>query len=155
MDKRQGTFNNVGSSNVKFSSRRKYKVYPDVVSEWKDAPFPDNHFDMVIFDPPHILIENGKKPPNMTQEYGMLNKETWRSDLKQGLKKLFKILKPNGIFIFKWCENDVTIEEVLKLFPYQPLFGSNIKKKVSTTYWIVFLKYDVNQKLNVKPCNNR
>ena len=149
MDKRNGTFHNVMSENVKFKTRRRYKIYPDVVSEWKDAPFPDNYFDMIVFDPPHLLVGKDKKPPNMTQKYGMLDKETWRNDLRIGLKKLFSILKPNGIFVLKWCENDISIEEVLKLFPYPPLFGSNIKKKVSTTYWILFIKYDVNEKLIV------
>ena len=35
------------------------------------------------------------------------------------------------------------IDKVLKLFPYKPLFGS----KKDGNWWVVFIKYDVNQKL--------
>jgi len=28
-----------------------YKVKPDIVSTWKDAPFPDEYFDMIVFVP--------------------------------------------------------------------------------------------------------
>ena len=137
MDKRNETV----ISNHKEQKPRRYVINPDVISEWKDTPFPDNHFDMVIFDPPHLILDRGKKPPNMVQEYGFFYRDNYRAILQTGIKKLFNILKPEGIFIFKWCENSITIEEVLKFFPYPPLFGSNIKKKTTDTYWIVFLKY--------------
>ena len=150
MDKRNGIYHNILSGNTSFKSRRKYKIYPDVVSEWKDAPFPNNHFDMIIFDPPHIIRPNESKKSGITCEYGMLFKNSWRNDLRIGIKKLFDILKPEGIFILKWCESCAKIEEVIKLFPYPPLFGTNIKKKTSDTYWIVFIKYRLDKILEVR-----
>ena len=148
MDERNGVFSTVLSKNLKFKNRRRYKINPDIISEWKDAPFPDNYFDMVIFDPPHMIIERGKKPPNMSVPYGILYKDNYKRVLKDGMAKLFDILKPEGIFILKWCENSAPVDEIIKLAPYPPLFGSNTKSKGHTqNFWILFLKYDVNKKL--------
>ena len=147
MDRRKGTVKFENSSTL--SRHRSYKINPEVVSEWKDAPFPDNHFDMVIFDPPHMIKKEKSKECNMMKPYGFLNEKTWRQDLKVGIKKLFDILKPEGIFVLKWCENSVRVEEILKLCPYPPMFGSNTKSKGKTqNFWILFIKYDINKKLD-------
>ena len=149
MDKRNGVFNSKISENTKFSSSRRYRINPDVISEWKKAPFPNNYFDMIIFDPPHLIVDRNKKPPALAIEYGCLYKDNYRQVLKEGINKLFDILKPEGVFILKWCENSIKVEDVLKLCPYKPLFGSNTKSKGHTqNFWICFLKYDVNMKLD-------
>jgi len=84
----------------------------------------------------------------MTQAYGHLYKDDWQKVLKEGIKKLFDILKPNGTFILKWCENSIKVEEILKLCPYPPLFGSNTKSKGHTAnFWILFIKHNVNKDL--------
>ena len=146
MDRRKGIFDFDNPSTL--SRYRRYKVNPDIVSEWKDTPFPNNHFDMVVFDPPHLIKNKGSKEYNMMKAYGYLDKDTWRQDLKQGIKKLFDVLKPEGIFILKWCENSVKVEEVIKLCPYPPLFGSNTKSKGKTAnFWILFLKHSIDNKL--------
>lgn len=133
-------------SNHAIGKKRRVKIDPDVVSEWKDAPFPDNYFDMVIFDPPHLVISRDKKKLcTLEKQYGVLYKDNWRITLKDGIAKLFKTLKPEGVFILKWCENSVKVDEIIKLMPYPPLFGSNTKSKGHTAnYWILFLKYDMN-----------
>ncbi|HUS99624.1 MAG TPA: SAM-dependent methyltransferase [Candidatus Thermoplasmatota archaeon] len=147
MDVRKGNIDSK-TEGVKFKSRRRWKINPDVVSEWKDAPFPDNYFDMIIFDPPHILTEDGKTLSALQKEYGTLNKNNYKEVLKTGINKLFEILKPEGTFILKWCENSVPVNEIIKLVPYQPLFGSNTKSKGHTAnYWIVFLKYRMDKTL--------
>ena len=138
------------------SRYRSYKINPDIVSQWKDAPFPNNHFDMIIFDPPHLIKDEKTKESNMMKPYGYLNKKTWRQDLQQGIKKLFEILKPQGTFVLKWCENSVPVEEVIKLCPYPPMFGSNTKSKGHTqNFWILFIKYDLNQKLDLANSSKR
>ncbi len=149
MDIRKGNYDTKKDCpNMSFKGRRITKVFPDVISEWKDAPFPDNHFDMVIFDPPHLIIDGNKQIPILASRYGYLHKDNWRDVLKKGIKKLFDILKPEGIFVLKWCENSVKTEEIIKLCPYPPLFGSNTKSKGHTAnFWILFLKYNVNKNL--------
>ena len=82
MDKRKGNFSSKISANTKFSSARRYNINPDVISAWKDAPFPANYFDMVIFDPPHLIVDRNKKIPAMAIEYGHLYSDTWRIEFK-------------------------------------------------------------------------
>jgi SAM-dependent methyltransferase len=145
MDKRNGTFI-ARSENSKLKDNHYKKINPDVISEWKDAPFPDNYFDMVIFDPPHKIGNKEKKTCSLEVSYGMLYTDTRKQELKTGIKKLFDILKPEGIFILKWCETDKPLMDVLKLFPYKPLFGTRTGQK-NMNHWIVFLKYNVNHTL--------
>jgi len=64
------------------------------------------------------------------------------------------VLKPEGVFILKWCETSIKIEDIIKLFPYPPIFGnktmgSNPAKNDGKNHWLVFLKYDMNKKLNI------
>ena len=141
MDVRKGTIDTKSINNT-FKTRRRIKINPDVVSEWKDAPFSNDYFDMVIFDPPHFVIERGKKVHELALKYGYFYKDNYRQILQEGIRKLFDVLKPDGVFILKWCEDSVPVDEILKLMPYPPLFGSNVKKRnYNETFWIVFLKY--------------
>lgn len=139
MDERNGMYGN-------------YKIQPDVVSEWKDMPFADNTFDMVVFDPPHIIqnSDNG----NMVQEYGRLSPATWSSVLQNGIEQCFRVLKQDGFFVLKWAKADkfahsIPIEQILKLVPYPPLFGTRTGKK-DTNHWIVFIKWRPEQPLPFK-----
>jgi SAM-dependent methyltransferase len=146
MDKRKEVLR---SSHKGLKKQRIINICPGVVSEWKDAPFPDNYFDMIIFDPPHLIENRDKKNlSSLNKSYGYLYKDNWRQELAQGIKKLFDILKPEGVFILKWCENSAKVEEVIKLCPYPPLFGSNTKSKGHTqNFWIVFIKYNVDKQI--------
>lgn len=113
--------------------KKKVNVKPDVVGDFRDMPFEDDTFDMVVFDPPHLRWAG----PNsiMKAQYGQLN-EDWPEDIKKGFEECFRVLKPNGSLIFKWASVQVPLKEVLKLVPQQPLFG----QKRNTTHWLVFTK---------------
>ena len=113
---------------------RTIDVDPDVIGDFRNIPFPDASFRMVVFDPPH-LIRAGENSW-LAQKYGKLNKETWRDDLKQGFVECFRVLEPGGILIFKWNEDQIKVTEVSKVFPVRPLFGQRGGK----THWLVFVK---------------
>lgn len=113
---------------------RAITINPDVIGDFRNIPFADESFRMVVFDPPH-LIRAGESSW-LAQKYGKLNKETWRNDLKQGFDECFRVLEPGGFLIFKWNEDQVKVTEVTKLFPVQPLFGQRGGK----THWLVFMK---------------
>jgi ubiquinone/menaquinone biosynthesis C-methylase UbiE len=132
---------------TKTNWKRTYNINPDVVSEWKNIPFDDEYFDMVIFDPPHIIRNKNTKEGAIEKEYGRLHTDDWKDVLQQGIKELFRVLKREGVFIFKWCESDKKVDEILKLFPFPPLFGTRTGQS-NKNHWIVFLKYDVNMKLD-------
>jgi SAM-dependent methyltransferase len=148
MDKRKGTIARM-TNNTKLKHRRFWDISPDVVSEWKDAPFPDNTFDMIVFDPPHIIRDKNKSSIAMEKAYGVLYSDNWRLEIKEGVHKLFDILKPNGIFILKWCENSIPVDKIIELMPYHPLFGTRTGQK-NKNHWIVFLKYRMEKELDIR-----
>jgi SAM-dependent methyltransferase len=139
--------------NPKKAYKKNVIVEPDVIGDFTNLDYLDNTFDMVIFDPPHILrTDIHDKNYNMGNRYGFLPRDNWKQILKKGIKELFRVLKPEGIFIFKWADTDKPVEEVLKLFPYKPIFGNKNRfnnRRKKNTYWIVYLKYDVNRRLDI------
>lgn len=108
-------------------------VDPDIVGDFRDMPFEDDAFDMVVFDPPH-LIHAGENSW-LAKKYGKLD-ELWPEDIRQGFAECMRVLKPNGSLIFKWNENQISLQEVLVAIGEKPLFGN----KRSKTHWLVFMK---------------
>lgn len=108
-------------------------VNPDIVGDFRDMPFESNTFDMVVFDPPH-LIHAGENSW-LAKKYGKLD-ELWPEDIRQGFAECMRVLKPNGSLIFKWNEDQISLQEVLAAIGEQPLFGN----KRSKTHWLVFMK---------------
>lgn len=117
------------------SDGRKLIVTPDILADFRNMPFEDNSFYLVVFDPPHL--KTGGDKSWLIQKYGRLNKD-WPEDLKQGFNECMRVLKPNGILIFKWNEEQIKLSEVLKCFGQQPLFGNRRAK----THWLVFMKLE-------------
>lgn len=111
-------------------------IDPDVVLDFRKLPFEDEVFSLVVFDPPHLL----KLGDNswMAKKYGKLG-DNWRQDLKQGFEECFRVLKKNGVLIFKWNETDIKLSEILTLTPYKPVFGHPSGKR-QKTHWVCFLK---------------
>ncbi len=109
-------------------------VDPDVQADFRHIPFDDNTFDLVVFDPPH-LIHAG---PNswLAKKYGKLDKESWPKDLKRGFNECTRVLKQNGVLLFKWNETQIKFIDVIKVFGQRPILGD----KRSKTRWSVFLK---------------
>ena len=108
-------------------------IKPDIVADFRDMPFPDNTFYLVVFDPPH-LVRAGKNSW-LVKKYGILE-NNWQDDIRQGFRECMRVLKPNGVLIFKWNEEQVKLSEVLKAIEYKPLFGNRRSK----THWLVFMK---------------
>lgn len=128
------TYMDIREEDTELCDGRKLIVAPDVVADFRDMPFKDESFYMVVFDPPH-LVRAGENSW-LAKKYGKLNEATWRMDLMQGFDECMRVLKPNGTLIFKWNEDQITLLEVLECFGQQPLFGD----KRSKTHWLVFMK---------------
>lgn len=116
---------------------RMFECKPDKVMDFRNLDLPDESFALVVFDPPHFLRAGDKS--YMAQKYGKLNPLTWRDDLRKGFAECFRVLKPNGVLIFKWNEYQIPLKEVLKLTPVDPLFG-HPSGKTQKTHWICFMK---------------
>lgn len=112
---------------------RTLKISPDVIGDFRDIQYPDNSFYLVVFDPPHLLRAGEKSW--LAKKYGKLGQD-WQSDLQQGFRECLRVLKPNGILIFKWNEDQVKLKDVLACADLQPLFGDRRRK----THWLTFMK---------------
>jgi SAM-dependent methyltransferase len=114
---------------------RALEVNPDMIADFRDMPFENNSFYLVVFDPPH-LIKVGDNSW-LAKKYGKLGTD-WKEDIKQGFDECMRVLKPNGTLIFKWNEEQIKLSEIIKAIGQQPLFGN----KRSKTHWLVFMKYE-------------
>lgn len=112
---------------------RSFKVSPDIVSDFRNLPFEDQSFYLVVFDPPHL--NNVGKNSFLAKKYGRLGKD-WQDDLRQGFDECMRVLKTNGTLVFKWNENQIKLSDVLKCFYTRPLFG----QRRGQTHWLVFFK---------------
>ena len=112
---------------------RQLIVSPDVVADFRDMPFEDESFYLVVFDPPHLI--NAGEDSWLAKKYGRLD-DLWQFDIRQGFYECMRVLKPNGTLIFKWNEDQVTLPEVLQAIGQTPLFGNRRSK----THWLVFMK---------------
>lgn len=115
---------------------RTLNINPSVVGDFRNIPFPDESFYLVVFDPPHLITLG--KDSWMAKKYGRLLPD-WRDDIRQGFEECVRVLKVNGTLIFKWNSTDIPHDEVLSLCPIKPLFGHTSGKQ-SKTIWCAFMK---------------
>lgn len=111
-------------------------VHPDVVCDFTNLPFPDDSFPLVVFDPPHLT--GAKETAWLVKKYGKLD-DQWPEMLHDGFKECMRVLKPDGVLIFKWSEYDIPAEKVWKAIGQKPLFGHHSGKK-SRTFWACYMK---------------
>jgi ubiquinone/menaquinone biosynthesis C-methylase UbiE len=115
---------------------RPLDIKPDLVSDFREMPFQDNTFKMVVFDPPHL--KRLGKDTWMAKKYGTLL-PTWENDIKAGFDECMRVLQPYGTLIFKWNEAQVTLKQVRAAIGVTPLFG-HVTGKHGRTIWMSFMK---------------
>lgn len=116
---------------------RKLDVQPDMIADCTNLPFEDETFNMVVFDPPHLL----KVGPNswLCKKYGKLP-ENWQAFINDSIHDGMRVLKTNGTLIFKWNEQQIKVSDVLKaITDYKPIFGHSTTIK-NQTIWMAFMK---------------
>ena len=134
-DKRDEEYTGVWKS-TKRDSERTCCIHPDIVCDFTDLPFEDNSFALVVFDPPH-LISLGETSWSI-KKYGKLD-ENWPRLLHDGFVECMRVMKPDGVLVFKWSEVQIPAEKVWKAIGTKPLFGHHSGKK-SNTFWGCFMK---------------
>lgn len=129
-------FADIRSEEIKLCDGRSINVNPDIIADFRDLPFPDNSFKMVVFDPPHL----NKLGQNtwMAQKYGVLL-PTWEEDIKQGFSEAMRVLEPFGTLIFKWNEAQITTSKILNVIGVEPLLGHPTGRH-GRTIWLSFMK---------------
>jgi SAM-dependent methyltransferase len=139
-DKRDEEYTGVWKSTQRDSERTCY-VHPDIVCDFTALPFDDNSFALVVFDPPHL--KKVSETAWLCKKYGKLG-EDWPQMLHDGFRECMRVLKPDGVLIFKWNEYDIPAAEVWKALGQKPLFGHHSGKQ-SKTFWGCFMKLEVTE----------
>lgn len=130
-------FGDIRSERHVLCDGRALDVNPDALMDFRCLPFDDNTFSVVIFDPPHLV----RAGPQSWQaaKYGRLDRDTWRDDLRAGFAECFRVLRPEGVLIFKWNETQIPVSQILALTDQKPLVGHRVGKQMKT-HWITFIK---------------
>lgn len=137
-DDPRATFGDIRTETRELCDGRTLTVEPDVVMDFRNMPFEDETFRLVVFDPPHL--ERLGKDSWTAAKYGQLL-PGWRDDLRLGFAECFRVLMPGGVLVFKWNEDQIPVSKVLALTPERPLFGHK-SGRLSKTHWICFIKED-------------
>lgn len=115
---------------------RTLHINPDIEMDFRNMPFEENTFKLVVFDPPHM--DKLGKSSWMAKKYGVLNYH-WRDDIRKGFEECMRVLDIYGMLIFKWNESQIKLSEILNLIPYKPLFGHTTGRQAKTI-WMCFMK---------------
>ena len=68
---------------------RKFVVKPDMLADFRNLPFDDESFALVVFDPPHLLKVGDSA--YMALKYGKLTAE-WKAELGRGFDECWRRL---------------------------------------------------------------
>lgn len=105
--------------------------------DFRDMPYPDNCFKVVVFDPPHLVhAETGSW---LRQKYGVLP-DDWPIYLKAEFDECMRVLEPDGLLLFKWNEDQIPLSKVLKAFNTKPLLDDQRGKNQMADF------YEINHK---------
>lgn len=115
---------------------RKFSVSPDIICDFTNLPFADETYYLAVFAPPHLI--NVGKNSWLAKKYGRLP-QNWGEYIKQGFDECMRVLKNNGILIFKWNETDITVNQIIQAVGQTPLFGHR-SGKLNKTHWLCFMK---------------
>jgi len=139
MDRDERTFiKDKGTDGTK--GRAPIIVAPDVKADFTAMPFPDESFWHVVFDPPHYTDKSLTPQSCLAACFGVLL-PGWEEMLQAGFAECFRVLKPNGTLVFKWCSTEIPLCRVLALTPEKPLYGHRSGKRAQT-HWVTFLKHN-------------
>lgn len=129
-------FGDIRSEEHTLCDGRAFSITPDLNMDFRAMPFPDESFRLVAFDPPHL--RHAGRDSWLRAKYGILG-DDWQEDLQRGFSECFRVLKPEGVLIFKWNAIQIRTPQILALTPHKPLFGHPSGKRADT-HWMTFMK---------------
>lgn len=129
-------FGDIRSEEHTLCDGRVFNITPDLNMDFRAIPFAADTFGLVVFDPPHL--RRAGMQSWLRAKYGILG-DDWQEDLRRGFSECFRVLKPEGVLIFKWNAIQIPTSQILALTPHKPLFGHPSGKRADT-HWMTFMK---------------
>lgn len=136
-----------GSRAVWFDKTYKDATYLDLVDrrfpgnelgDCRHTRFPAGHFDLVVFDPPHMNVGPNSE---MAKSYGHFTTYQIRDLVRDAFAEFHRILRPDGLVAFKWADHDIRLDSILApVVGFDRLVGvptAQRTKHSSVTYWIL------------------
>lgn len=118
---------------------RRLEVHPDMQMDFTALAFPNEHFALVFYDPPHLKYAGTDS--FMRQAYGALPPDDPIGYVVKGFTECWRVLRHEGTLIFKWNEDQIALGDLLSRLPVQPLIGNRRPKGArGQTFWMVFFK---------------
>jgi len=94
------------------------EVKPDLVGDIRKTDFPDNYFDKIYLDPPHMIrsdpwiqphdriaikrrLSGRRSPDSFTRYHAFKSRDEWIDFVKKTNDELFRIIKSDGTIIYK------------------------------------------------------
>lgn len=116
-------------------------VSPDLVADAVALPFPDAHFDIVVFDPPHGNLGHNSQ---MARRYGALTHTQIRNMVTRTGCEAHRVTKADGMMVLKWSDRDLKVPAVIALLPqWEPLFGHCLNSRATRNHevhWMLLRK---------------
>ena len=140
-DKRREEWEGDFGKTLRADGKKKHRhlvIDPDVQCDFTQLPFEDESFSLVVFDPPHV--KNLTEASWLRKSYGTLT-DGWEQMIHDGFKECMRVLKPDGVLIFKWSDIQISTREVINAIGHEPLFGHRSGKKMNT-HWMCYMKLD-------------
>ena len=118
------------------------EVVPDVIGDVRSVPFDDNIFDLVVFDPPHKSLGVNS---TMADRYGIFTDGEIRAAIAGGFAEIGRILRENGLCLFKWSDGDFPLGKMANMRP--PALTVLVTQRVSyrnksgnQCFWVTLIK---------------
>jgi SAM-dependent methyltransferase len=153
------------SDNIIYLDRcRELYIKPTIYGDDTMLPFRDKVFDTIIFDPPHFWrrsktrgiydIPYGSKTAKAMGLFGhtYYGNEQYKTKtqllkyIHEAQREFHRVLKDDGILLFKWSEVEIPLEKILTLFRgWNVLMVIPVKSPLQTrsecaTYWVMLEK---------------
>ena len=117
---------------------RQLIIAPDRIEDFRSLSFENEQFDIVVFDPPHLVRAGDNSW--MKHKYGRLDKEAWPQDIAAGFSEARRVLRGGGTLVFKWNETQIPVSRVVALTGgWHPLITQRVGKN-DKTHWMIFYK---------------
>ncbi len=122
--------------------RPNWSCQPSLLADFKEMPFDDGAFQLVLFDPPH-LVRDKASFSEVRLRYGEFTSANEQEEIGLGFAECWRVLAPGGTLVFKWAGS---LERVVPHFPCDPAVGSrddgrgSAERGLLGTRWFIFYK---------------